>query len=248
MNRALWIMICLVAACAAAGLSVFLFNRIPAEWLCDYDEQPGEDLLGVRVSYRTHGAVMALILAAAFLGIRAQYESNPLFITAGCLLSVILLLISISDVLYFIIPDQFVLALLFTALIFSGYDLLSRQNLLHGSWVSPVLGAAGGAGLLLVMGLAGRFFFKKEAMGFGDVKLFAAVGIAAGFPGILFVFLLAIFSALFYIIFLIVFKRKDPKNLSFPFGPFLCLAFLLFLIFHSQINSFAGWYLSLLVR
>lgn len=246
MNRAPWITVCLAGACAAAGLSVFLFNRIPAGWLCDYGEQPDESLLEVRLSARTHGTVMALLLAAAFLGIAAQYEGRPLFIAAGCLIAVILLLISVSDFLYFIIPDQFVLALLFASSVFSGDDLLSGQRLFHSGWFSPVLGAAAGAGLILAVGLGGRFVFKKEAMGFGDLKLFAAVGIAAGFPGILFAFLLAIFSAFFYVVFLVL-KRKNTENLVFPFGPFICLALLLFLIFHSQINSFTDWYLSLLV-
>lgn len=247
MNYVLRMITCLAGACAAAGLSVLLFNRIPADWLCDYDEQPGENLLGVRIFYRTHGVIMALLLTAAFLGLSTQYAGKPFFIAAGCLLSVILLLISVSDFLYFIIPDQFVLALFLVALLFSGYDLLSGQNLLHSSWISPVLGAAGGAGLILLIGLAGQFVFKKEAMGFGDVKLFAAAGIAAGFPGMIFVFLLSIFSAFFYIVFLVVIKRQDTKNLVFPFGPFICLALLLFLIFHSQINSLTDWYISLLV-
>lgn len=246
MNRALWIVVGAAAACVAAGLSVFLFNRIPAGWLCDYGEEPGKNLMGIRLRARPHGLAMALLLTAAFLGIGAQYEGRPFSLAAGCLLAVILLLVSVSDFLYFIIPDQFVLAMLFAASAFSGYDLLSGQKLFHGGWLSPVLGAAAGAGLMLAMGLAGRFVFKKEAMGFGDVKLFAAAGTAAGFPGVFFVFLLTIFSAFFYIVFLVL-RRKDIKNLLLPFGPFICLALLLFLIFHAQINSFADWYLSLLM-
>ena len=141
--------------------------------------------------------------------------------------ALLLLLIAVSDYKYSIIPDHFTLVLFFAALTFSSYDLLSGQKLFHSGWLSPILGAAGGAALMLALGFAGRLVYKKEALGFGDVKLFAAAGLFAGFPSVFLIFLLTVFLAFFYIIFLL-FRRKITKDLYLPLGPYICLALALF--------------------
>ena len=241
----LWFAVCAAGAFAAAKLCIILFNKVPANWLCDYGEQPSDKLYGIRLSFRPHGIVMALILTASFLGMYAQYSGGSFYFFAGCFVSVILLLIASADYRYSIIPDQFILALLLTVLAINGYDLLSGQKIFYSSWLSPILGAAAGSALLLALGFAGQLFYKKEVLGFGDVKLFGVVGLLTGFPNLFLVFLLTIFSAFFHILFLL-FRKKITKDLYLPLGPYICLALLLFLAFHRQINCFADWYLSLL--
>ena len=155
------------------------------------------------------------------------------------------MLISIADYRYSIIPDQFTLVLLLTATAVTGYDLLSKQHLFIPDWLSPLYGAAAGAGLMLALGLFGKLLYKKEAIGFGDVKLFGAIGILTGFPQILIVFLLTIFLAFFHIIYLLL-RKRISKEVYLPLGPYLCLGLLLFLAFNRQINGFFSWYMSLL--
>jgi prepilin signal peptidase PulO-like enzyme (type II secretory pathway) len=235
---------CTAGAFAAAGLCVILFNKFPANWFCDYGEQPEDKLYGIRLKFRPHGILMALLLTASFLCLYAQYGESFYFF-AGCFAGAVLLLIAAADLKYRIIPDQFTFALFLTALVTSCYDLLSGHRIYHSGWLSPVLGAVVGCSLMLVLGLAGQLFYKKEALGFGDVKLFGAIGLLTGFPHLFFVFLLTIFLAFFHIVFLL-FRKKITKDLYLPFGPYICLALLLFLAFHRQIDCFAGWYLSLL--
>ncbi len=62
---------------------------------------------------------------------------------------------------------------------------------LRGPWAVPVdaaftalVGAAAGAGLIWAIGWAGERIFKKEAMGFGDVKLMAMIGGFTGWEGV----------------------------------------------------------------
>lgn len=186
---------------------------------------------------------MALILISSFLGLYLQYSGFPFWI--ACAATVILLLIATADLKYQIIPDQFVVLLLLIALLFDGNDLLSGNHAFHSVWYSPLLGAAGGAGLMLFIGLVGKLVYKREALGFGDVKLLGAAGLFAGFSQVFLIFLMTIFLAFFYIVYLSL-RGKITKNFYLPLGPYICLALLLFLAFHSQIGSFVGWYLSLL--
>jgi prepilin signal peptidase PulO-like enzyme (type II secretory pathway) len=236
---------CAIGAALASLFCCFLFNRVPAEWFCDYNEKPDAELYGKRLFLWPHGILMALILTASFTALYAQFSGKALSFAAGCVISVILLLISAADSKYSIIPDQFVLVFLFVSLVFSSFDILSGQMLLHSGWMSPVLGAAVGAALMLLLAFAGKFFLHKEALGFGDVKLFAVIGLLSGFPGILPVFFLAIFLAFFYIVYLFI-RGKIKDEIYLPLGPFLCLAQAGFLAFHRQINLFIHWYLSLL--
>lgn len=241
----MWFAACTLGAFVATKLCMSVFNRVPASWLCDYGEKPDSKLYGTRLFFRPHGIVMVLILTASFFGMYIQYFDRLFCLLAGCFICAILLLIAVSDYKYSIIPDQYTLVLFLTALTFSGYDLLSGQKLFHSGWLSPVLGAGGGAALMLALGLIGRLVFQKEALGFGDVKLFGAVGLFAGFPSVFLIFLLTVFLAFFHIIFLL-FRRKITKDLYLPLGPYICLALALFLAFHQEIICFASWYLSLL--
>jgi len=240
-----WLSACAVGALGVAELCIMLFNKVPESWLCDYGEQPDSKLHAPRLFFRPHGIVMTIILAASFAGIYEQYSGRLFYILAGCFACAVLLLISTADYKYSIIPDQFILVLFLTALAINCYDLMSGHRIFYSDWRSPVLGAAAGFALMLTLRLAGQFFYKKEALGFGDVKLFGVVGLLVGFPQLFPVFFITIFLAFFHIVFLLLFK-KITKDLSLPFGPYICLALLLFLIFHSQIICFADWYLSLL--
>lgn len=240
-----WVFACIVGAFAGAGLCLAVFNAVPAKWLCDYGEQPEPELEGTRLLFWPHGTGMALILAVSFLLLHRQYSSGNFYFYAGCTVALILLLIAAADLKYRIIPDQFILALLAAALIFDGYDLLGGDRLFHSEWFSPVLGAAAGAGLMFLLGQLGRLAYHKEALGFGDVKLFGAVGLLAGFPQIFLIFFMMIFLAFFYII-VQALRGKQLKNRYLPLGPYICLALFLFLAFRSQITILAGWYFSLL--
>jgi leader peptidase (prepilin peptidase)/N-methyltransferase len=83
-----------------------------------------------------------------------------------------------------------------------------------------VVGAAVGAGLILVTRVLGTLAFRKEAMGSGDIYLMAAIGGVLGWEAAAIVFLMAPFFGLVYGIWHLV--RKDDHEV--PYGPFLGLA------------------------
>lgn len=243
MSAAVLIPLLFAAAAAFAWLSVTVFNALPAGWLCDYGEKPGEELLGKRVFLLPHGAVMALVYLFAFFTLFRQFGTSFYFYI-GCAATAVLTLTGMADWKYRIIPDQFVLLLFLTAVILFFCDRAS-ESLFFQNWYSPVLGVLSGAVLMLLMNLLGKALFRKDSLGLGDLKLFAAAGLFTGFPQIFLLFFLTIFCALFFILFLSA-VRRISKDRYFPFGPCICAALLLYLAFHRQMEGFAAWYLSLL--
>lgn len=88
------------------------------------------------------------------------------------------------------------------------------------SWWSYILGALVGGLTFWLLGVLALIFFKKEGMGFGDVKLMAALGLFFGIKNILVIALVSfIFGAIIGGILLIV-KKKDGGS-YIPFGPFI---------------------------
>lgn len=224
-----------IAASITAGVlagffAVYTFNRIPAKWLCDYDQTPDREMWGVRIKNRPWTVVLILVFAAASLKLLAQ---GVLFAIPGMITLWLLLLIGIADRKYRIIPDQFVLALAVTAF---GYIPF------HHSYLSQLFGALVGGGSILLIGVIGTLLFRKEAMGFGDVKLFAAIGLLLGLKGVVVVLILTIFSSAFVFgIGLITGKLKIGEEQ--PLGPFISSSAAIYLLFRPELSALADLYI-----
>ncbi len=81
-----------------------------------------------------------------------------------------------------------------------------------------LLGALVGGGTIYAIGVFGKLLFRKEAMGFGDVKYMAFLGAFLGPMGVALGLFLAVLSgALFGIGKFVLFRRMGYV----PFGPFL---------------------------
>lgn len=198
----------ILAGCAA----IYIFNKMPAAWLCDYGETPPQELTDPYVQ-RVKGFPWRWIYAAGFacLLIRLTFFDIQ-FAAAGLFACWALLIIGLADLKYMIIPDQFVIMLALSAFGFVPF---------HQSVWQPVLGAFMGGGVMLLVALLGGAAFKKEVMGFGDVKLMASLGLALGLRGIIIVLVGAsICSGAAAAIGLALgrYKKDDVK----PLGPYIC--------------------------
>ena len=138
---------------------------------------------GVRINKNPWNGVFSLAFICAALKLM---EQGPLYQIAGMLAFWLLLQIGIADKKYMIIPDQFVIALAVTALGFIPFQ---------ASYLSPLYGALIGGGSFLFIGILGQSILKKEAMGFGDVKLLTAIGLLAGTKGVIIILFLTIFAS-----------------------------------------------------
>ena len=190
------------AACVPLGflltfVSYLIINKMPAKWLCDYDEEPTEDLLsGKRVRYGGSGIIVSVITAVCLVLCRLQFNKGfDIYFAVFALLITIILTIAVCDIKYTIIPDQLTAVVAVLAIAISVYDIVRSFRILHFSWWSPLVGLAVGAGLMLIIDLIGMLIYKKQGMGFGDVKLFTAIGILTGLPGTVSVFVVAVILA-----------------------------------------------------
>ena len=140
--------------------------------------------------------------------------SSGLFIAIGIISMLVIL--SVSDIRYYIIPDE-------VSIFFSGYFLI--VNTLYFGVMSSLFHLFYGLllfGFMYGIMLLGNAIFKKETLGGGDIKLMFVIGLVLNpFLGIIVIFI-ASFLAL-PISLLILWKKKE--NLV-PFGPFLLSSFL----------------------
>jgi len=83
---------------------------------------------------------------------------------------------------------------------------------------------------------------SRGGMGWGDVKLVALIGLATGFPLVLFVIVLAaVIGTIVAVALMIAGKRRFRETL--PFGPFLAVATMITLVWGSD---FLSWYIGLM--
>jgi prepilin signal peptidase PulO-like enzyme (type II secretory pathway) len=222
-----------VLAGVLAGVSViYVFNRIPAKWLCDYDQKPDSGMWDERIKKRPWTIVFILVFTAAALKLT---DLSFLFFIPGIISLWLLLLIGIADRKYMIIPDQLVIALAVAAF---GYIPF------HASFKTQLIGALAGGSSILLMGIIGKLIYKKEAMGFGDVKLFAAIGLLLGLKGVVITLILTVFSSAFVFgIGLLTGKLKAGD--AQPLGPFIAASAALYILFQTELSALADLYLSL---
>jgi len=97
-----------------------------------------------------------------------------------------------------------------------------------------------GLGFLLIR-MFGQFLFKKESMGFGDIKYAAFIGLLLGWKMALVASAIAFISASVLFLILLPFG-KIAIGKRIPFGPFLSLGAFLGLLWGTHILE---WYLNL---
>ena len=222
-----------VAAGFFAGLAaVYIFNRMPAKWLCEYGQTPPPVLSDPAVQ-RIKGWPWRWIYAGglaclcvrliwtafphppvAYAGLPAEWVqliSQSQFTLAGLAACWALLIIGLADLKYMIIPDQFVIMLAI-----AGMGFLPLQ---HSLW-QPLGGLAIGGGVMLLVALLGRLVFKQEVMGFGDVKLCAAMGLGLGINGMIFTLAAAALLSGFAAAIGLARKKYKMEDMK-PLGPYL---------------------------
>jgi len=153
----------------------------------------------------------------------------------GMLFVSILVAIVITDLLAMLIPNRILLVGVAGALILR---LISHPLPIWHYGVGMV------GGLLLIVGIAllGSLILHKEAMGMGDAKLFALVGLVLGWKlTLLTLFVASLLGTVIGVIAIAV-KRSNRES-YIPFGPYIACASVICMFVG---NEWIDWYVGLL--
>jgi leader peptidase (prepilin peptidase)/N-methyltransferase len=98
--------------------------------------------------------------------------------------------------------------------------------------VASLLGAFVGSGLILWVALVAEVVLRKEAMGFGDVKLMGAIGAFCGWQGAIFAFFggAVIGCLLLAVCWPWIRRQEEGEGTRIPFGPALAAGAVVYLL------------------
>lgn len=175
----------------------------------------------ISVIYPFMEFVTGVLFALSFyrLGFSAELIIAILFMS-------LLVIITVSDIAYMLIPDKVLLPF---AVVLLGVRLFIPLEL----WWDSLLGALVGFGVLFLIAVV-----SKGGMGGGDIKLFFVIGLVLGTANtLLTLFLAAIIGS---IVGLIVLKRTGQgRKTPIPFGPSIAVAAVIAYFWGADI---VGWY------
>ncbi len=246
MTNAISIVIIAVLAVLAfvlGSLGCKILNKIPAKWLCDYDEEPSEELLSGNRFKKSWGLLMGAVFAV-FIAMTIITNGVGVKLPAIFILYFFLMLISASDAKYTIIPDEFTVVVLVISIGLAVIDLVTVKSFVK-AWYEPLIGGACGGTVLLALDMLSTLMFKKPGFGFGDVKLLAAMGIMLGWKCTLVVLVTASFLAVVHIL-VLIFSGKTENGIYLPMGPYLCCAAGIVVILQPYFEKMLGMYMNLL--
>ncbi|MEL7649822.1 MAG: prepilin peptidase [Sedimentibacter sp.] len=208
--------------CESCGHRLYFRDMIP---VLNYVTSRGKCRY-CNASYSVQHPIVETANAAIYALIYLKYGLNFVFVIY-CLLSSLMLTISVIDIEHMIIPDSLnvVGMMLGTAL------MMNNSNLI----LDRMFGALIGFGIF--MGIA----YVTKSMGGGDVKLSAVMGFIFGIEGILFITILSFVLGAVSCLAMIILEMKKMKDMV-PFGPFICAAAFLYIFTGAEIvNSYINF-------
>ena len=236
------------------GLSV----RVPSQSFCPechapiraYDNVPVLSYLLLRGRCRNCGSrisivypLIEIITGGLFLLMFYRFGLT-LDLLRGCLFVTLLVPIAVIDARWYIIPNAIILVGLIAGMIVIGLIAFTQQNVTY--LVEHLIGAiVGGIAMALIAAL-GSVIFRKQAMGGGDIKLMALIGLFLGaWPHLLIVVVVSALVGSIVGGLLIIFGAKEGTQSPIPYGPFLAIAALLDLLWGNEITAgylkLLGW-------
>ncbi len=173
--------------------------------------------------------VVELALAALFALLYNFYADQIIKLVLASFFTSVLLLVTVTDFEHRLIPDRAMLpSILIAALV---------SPLWFGpGWYLALVGGAIGYGFFWITVQLGDRFLGRGAMGWGDVKLAAFVGLITGFPGIITALVITIIAGGVISLILLVTRIVNLRS-GIPYGPFICLGGFITMLYGQQIMA-----------
>jgi leader peptidase (prepilin peptidase)/N-methyltransferase len=206
------------SACPSCKAPIKAWQNIPVvSWLMLRGRCAG---CGTRISARYPLVELGTALLSAIVAWHFGFGA-----AAGCGLLLTWSLIALTgiDIDHQMLPDIITLPLLWTGLLAAAAIGPTAGLALPVSPHDAILGAVAGYSSLWIVYHLFRLVTGKEGMGFGDFKLYAALGAWLGWHVLPLVILLSAATGAVLGIALIAFRGKD-RNTQLPFGPYLAAA------------------------
>ncbi|MCX5410402.1 A24 family peptidase [Streptomyces sp. NBC_00059] len=207
------------ARCATCAVTVPALPGAPAP------EDPGVRPAPARPRRYAPGAVAPAVTVLACAALAAATGLRP-EAAVWLLLAPVAVLLAVIDRRVHRLPDRLTLPLAGAAAVLLGCAALLPEH--GGSWTSALLGGAALGGFYFLL-----FLINPTGMGFGDVKLALALGVALGWYGWAVLcaggFAGFLFGALYGAGLMLL--RRAGRKTGIPFGPFMIAGALVGLLF-----------------
>ncbi len=171
------------------------------------------------------------------------------------------LIVTVVDYRYLIIPDRISIGGCWLGLAYGGFCTLWTSYFgkaalsYHIDFLDSLYGFALGFGGLKLLAILALLLLRKEGMGGGDVKLLGAMGAFAGWKAVLITMVVASFLGSIGGVGSILYKKLrykkgyEPLSHMIPFGPYLCVGFLLVFYLGEEpflqiLDAYQNWVMS----
>ena len=149
-----------------------------------------------------------------------------------CVLTIFFIIIFFIDLKHFIIPNELTFPLMGIGFLKSFDPNLNQY--LFPNYINSFIGGVVGYLIIWLIIFSYKKIRNKEGMGLGDAKLLSAIGFWFGWMSIPFVLFFSSFAALGFAFPSLINKSKTMSS-QIPFGPYLVLGCVLYLLLLEQI-------------
>ena len=149
------------------------------------------------------------------------------------ILALLFIIIFFIDLKHFIIPNTLTFPLMILGFIKS---FIPNLDEIFPNYIDSLIGGLFGYGIIWSIIFFYKQVRKKDGMGLGDAKLFAVIGFWFGWISIPFVIFLSSIIALLSVIPDLI-KNSKKMTTQIPFGPYIIIGTLVYLLFESNFRS-----------
>ncbi len=186
---------------------------------------------GERISLRYF--IVELVTALSGILLLYYFSLSSLFFVYW-FFTCLLIAVVFVDIEHHEIPDVISIPGIFIGMVLMTVFRLDGAGLPVRSFVNSLIGILAGGGSMFLLAFLGELFFRKEALGGGDIKLMAMIGAFLGWKLVLLTFFIApVLGAGVGI-----FMKLRHKQEVIAYGPYLALGAIISLLYGNSILDY----------
>lgn len=214
--------LCSLAWAAVVAITLFILLQWYLPHLMDESKFGNGEIAGIQITLKAKVfAYLASIMIAALCGYFSGVRGDAWLNACKLLLTLAVLnVISITDIKLYIIPNSCIYILLCGRCLSAILEIIiiNDGTLMTGFKNSFI------AGIVTLLYLLLMAKITRGGIGYGDVKVFGAIGFLCGIGIVLYTLIISFFMCAIVSAMLLLSKRKGIKD-SLPMGPFIWLGF-----------------------